>query len=1537
MELKGLYLNNIETAPPLGTWKDALNILVDSSGTAIRHEAGFLDDVTFEGNAVSAFYTPHGILIFTEKDGYSMIYLYYGENDIKLVLKDRCFNFRQHRLMDLAYVVNGEGDLIVAFTDGVESPKLVNITKADPSVELYGELSQKYELFPRITLPTISTISVIPGGRLPIGAYSIVIAGIDETHTLYNWSQLSQIVNIDIIDIDTLKPVADNGTTDNKRTNKAINLQISITSSLIKFFKIGFVINNNGVVKCYTSKEYIVSTAIMNINVLDTDDMDLAAMSDFINSKLAYKSVSNLATSNITKKLYISGLKRYTNYNYQPFANDIKIEWDLNKVVAVNRDSSDNSNYKYGSALIYDKGFMPNTICAFYIALILKGGGVYGVYHIPGREANPIDKTIIPKPFNISDRTSDDCLLDTEVMLYQTRDTCTLSSKTDVFGYGEMSYWENRDEKYPPDFPDSVSGKVLKDTPVRHHKFPSLGALMKFGFKPINYLEDLHNPVVSEVNLLFVNSITEYGIVMSQLTTIPKILKYRAKLAHTYELTINYAITITIPPNSIVNEVISVRFERRSVTNALLEYKYFVLISINETNTTYFDKVVYLTGSYTHTADIYSNETIIIYQGNDTGDFTYVPLKVISSNTLYSENDRFTVPIGLRVSNVKLPQELEGIIDGFQILYANPDLVDTNFVANSYAKQLAGIDNELYLQTHPIDIMASNPNIKPSYYTLEGVITVDTTTPPLKKIVITPTESSLGLTIGNKPGIICRIDKATIVPALNSILKNNINDYYRILSKSPKRYDEDKLYLISILNYRRNAYLDFTNKKLVSTGIVFPLSYSELESEEYVLNGGYAVMGDHVYNTYEGIDASPMQNNYDTVWSVFNPNFRTKGEGYIQDPWFYTTLLDTENQEYREQGNYYKFRTDTQLVTKYQEYEIYSPYRKYITDIKNMIAESEAFDTSGVTMNWRNFNPLSTYILPSLKGNIVALRVSGKLMYISCEKALFAASIKDVLQTESGNAFLTKGDFFDRPPVEIIPSDMGTIGNNSKAATQITTEGLVTVDRENAAIYLIGDSIKEITTPSVKDGFKSILKPTNPSFINNDDLNYIDEPSLRGGVSIADDPFNKRFIITINNSTWFDLKPTDTSIGDSDTLVMGACIISCKYFPKIELNIRKHFTIVLKDANNPIGIPIHVYARKQSSFIAGAITYDGRYNDIRDAAAMAESIKNGINTYLLANGLDESFQCYRRGLEVVIKPMLFSSSIEITNVYVNDTISYINIPNRVINRHIILYSYSYAFSYFVSRHKYSDGNYTIHSTRNGILKLVNLENSTNASLSNNKDKNIPDNQKSFIDFIFNMGGSNSARLQNVAFNATYSIENSVFNPANTYGVTSIALYTLNQCSGDIELTPNNIKQLHGFYYFNDIYDKLITQNIPFIIDGEFNKDILDGNEVSELIPNMLYITSDLNNGDYIQYNGKTYNMNGVVFRAVSGNTTFIASGSATVKTYKPWQTVSKIFSKVFVVRFTLANEGSTINTITNININFKPTRTTYAEIKNSGN
>ena len=265
-------------------------------------------------------------------------------------------------------------------------------------------------------------------------------------------------------------------------------------------------------------------------------------------------------------------------------------------------------------------------------------------------------------------------------------------------------------------------------------------------------------------------------------------------------------------------------------------------------------------------------------------------------------------------------------------------------------------------------------------------------------------------------------------------------------------------------------------------------------------------------------------------------------------------------------------------------------------------------------MNWRKFNPLATFILPSLKGDIIAIRVSAKLMYISCQKALFAASIKDVLQTESGNTFLSKGDFFDRPPVEIIPSDMGTIGNNSKSATQITTEGLVTVDRENAAIYLIGDSIKEITTPAVKDGLKALLKPDKPNFINSNDLNYIDEPNLRGGITIADDPFNKRFIITINNSTWFDLKPTDTSIRDSDTLVMGSCIISCKYYVELQLSNRKHFRLLLKNAANPNGIPIEVYAMKHPAGIPDSITYDGRPHDVRDAAIMAEAIKNGINT-----------------------------------------------------------------------------------------------------------------------------------------------------------------------------------------------------------------------------------------------------------------------------------------------------------------------------------
>ena len=1531
MELKGLYLNNIETAPSLSTWKDAVNILVDSSGMAITHETGFLFNVELEGNPVSAFYTPRGIVIFTEKDGDSYIYLHKGGNDCNLVVKDRCFNFRQNRLWDLAYVINGEGNLIIAFTDGVETPKIINIDKSDPNIELYGELAQKYELFPRISTPTLENISVIIGGRLLVGTYVITILGIDETHTSYNWSQLSPTINIDIPEIHTTKPIADNGSIENQRTNKALNLQIFINSGLIKFFKIGIILNNNKVVKCFVSKEYIVATSVSYINIVDTDDMDTASISDFINPKAIYKTVANMATSTITKKLYLSGLTTYNSFNYQPFANDIKIEWDLNKVVAINYYTTAEINYKFGSALIYDKGFIPGSVMAFYIALILKGGGIYGVYHIPGREANIGDKDLIIKPTNINNRDSDDCLLDKEVMLYQVRDTFSVSNKSNSFGYGEMSYWENRDENYTPDFPDSYSGRILKNTPVRHHKFPSSAGLMKEGFKYIQYIDDLHADTIPPLNLLSISATTIAGSVIA-VTTSPQSSTYKAKIDHKYEINIEYSNTdIILQPGEYYSETINIYFKRLTGAGGTIEKITFTLLDIYEYNSTGNPITINRNCGYTYVGDIYSDESIMITNYN-TGAITAETLDVLSLLTEYSHMDSFTTPLGIRVSNIKLPRELEGIVEGFQILYASPDLIDSNFIANTFAKQIGTDTYGLNLETHPIDVMATNLNSRPIYYNLEGTITTIVGTGGLQQLVVTPIESRYGAGAETKPGMLCSIKNAYIAPALNSILENDINDYYRIISNEPKRYVENEKYLCTIWMYRRNTYLDYVNKKLVSTGRVFPLAYKEGFSEKYIINGGHAVMTQHRYLRYSSNDTI-LEVNFETVWSTFNSYFRTKGESSIQDPWYNKQAPAPDFDQYKEQGNYYKFRSDTQLSTKYLEHEIYSPYRENITTIKNMIAESEAFDTSGVTMNWRKFNPLSTYILPSLKGDIVALRISGKLMYISCEKALFAASIKDVLQTESGNAFLTKGDFFDRPPTEVVPSDMGTIGNSSKDATQITTEGLITVDRETGSIYIVGDSIKEITTASVKDGIKQLICPNIYGIINSNDEPYIDEPSRRGGVSIVDDPYYKRLMITMNSSNWELLPPSKTQTIEG-VLYIGVCKISCKYYPELQLSNRKHFIIVFND--NGVITEVNVFSMKNNGNISESICYDGKYNDRRDKDLLAESIKNAINNFLLATGRDENYQCYGSGGEVIIRPISKDFECYVKQVLINDTINTLFIPTMIIDKKINTFSYSYGQGYFVSRHIYFNTNYTIHASRSGIFLLESTNTKTNL-YTTSYENNPGFIHKSFVDFIFNIGGSNPARLQNVAFNATYSIESSVFNPANTYGVTSIALYTLNQCSGDIELTPNNIKQLHGFYYFNDIYDKLITQNIPFIIDGEFNKDILDGNEVSELIPDMLYITSDLNNGDYIQYNGKTYNMNGVVFKAVSGNTTFIASGSATVKTYKPWQTVSKIFSKVFVVRFTLANEGSGINTITNVNINFKPTRTTYAEIKNSGN
>jgi hypothetical protein len=140
------------------------------------------------------------------------------------------------------------------------------------------------------------------------------------------------------------------------------------------------------------------------------------------------------------------------------------------------------------------KSFRRGEVYAFYISFVLKDGTETYAYHIPGREARKFarDESIGEddkfKTFSDSEvraatgfRPEEFKLQNDEAHIYQVVDT---ASYTTGYEYGDMSFWENENEKYPNtsdfivadvsgDGTPNIKPVTLAGENVRHHKFPS--------------------------------------------------------------------------------------------------------------------------------------------------------------------------------------------------------------------------------------------------------------------------------------------------------------------------------------------------------------------------------------------------------------------------------------------------------------------------------------------------------------------------------------------------------------------------------------------------------------------------------------------------------------------------------------------------------------------------------------------------------------------------------------------------------------------------------------------------------------------------------------------------------------------------------------------------------------------------------------------------------------------------------------------------------------------------------------------------------
>jgi hypothetical protein len=339
-----------------------------------------------------------------------------------------------------------------------------------------GEL----KIFPDTCHPKVTPVRVSSGGQLKAGVYQFAIAYADEEGAeLTDYFDFSQPIPIFEKKLTNLTDYV---------TNNAITVQIDHKANIFEFFNLVVAETIQGA----TTNYYLVGTYRVQQQFL-TDNIVYSG-----EYKSSFSSISPLIrtpyynTAGIVENqndiLMIADLEKEYQYNLQPLANKLKLQWET-----VQMPHGDKWDYSNPEIAYMFRTYQRDEVYAFGIKFKLKSGKYTEVFHIPGRPKSVAlqDTESIPTTntdFFIEQGDCADPLGPKERWeVYNTAGTGVSFPAVDptelekqfscaIFNdkRGEFAYWEST-EKYPCNeeiWDKDASGNILAGQPIRFHKFP---------------------------------------------------------------------------------------------------------------------------------------------------------------------------------------------------------------------------------------------------------------------------------------------------------------------------------------------------------------------------------------------------------------------------------------------------------------------------------------------------------------------------------------------------------------------------------------------------------------------------------------------------------------------------------------------------------------------------------------------------------------------------------------------------------------------------------------------------------------------------------------------------------------------------------------------------------------------------------------------------------------------------------------------------------------------------------------------------------
>lgn len=1036
-----------------GTWRAGRNALVSGQYGAITNEPGFDIIMSLPGINIGNVVLDSNLVSFFQVNGDNSE-IYIGNLTTKttiLVTSNTVFGFNVNFPISGEYYRNSKGEIIISFTDNNMPPRIIN------TVTNYGTAIDKLtRVYLKYTIPTLTSSQITDsGGSLLTGSHYISTAyvDIDNAQTPYT-PALGPFYITDNLRSE-IGPNYD-GAVAGQLTSKALTLNFTDIDTDYTYLVVTLISKIDGIITAKQIKKVAISGTTLSTTILGSENEGVVALEDIIIGPDVFSKVESM--TQLQNQLLFANLSKEDKIAFQLSALDITISYEQTTASIA---STDDTNPKLNP----QRGFMHNEVYALFIHLVKNDGTITQGFHIPGRPVAVYNNSNFPE-FN--------GIYENQVVTVASGDHITRAvgiggSSSKIFQFFEtsdnsgastnMQYWENEET-----YPISDEFGVLSGQPVRHHKFPTL-AHIKDIYYPSN--GEFGKSILSRLNIKVSNVTLPEGYIGYFISAAKRNVNNSTIIAQDLMLYSGrrdrFATTDQLYWTSAGNWTVSTDSQSN-----IQDYTYLRLHS--------FDLLIDRPAA----APNYVESEFIIYNRDITVPYNFSSKtggSILQSGGTYTNPSSGAPAIpslnGVTLSDDNRRQDLLLI-----------DETKGNVIVSSstYKRRFSGCSDFKYLPNNVQSGLGALMNLQ-----AEECATV--------KLANGEIYGLNGLVLhGYSTNSGRRIPQFTDGVGTGGV-------------------SEELSYLYNLKQYRQDVYPNMFSQDLF---IIHPnmISPTNSSTESSVL-GGDIIVSDMSFFTYgpqgpgdsnqlRGVRVARRHIVETVNFASFRYISSEESSAFYPeiDPFPYMMFDKTA------EVNKFAYNKDYSSVNDINSLTVNDPIQNLQINtlfpyriIRSRIGQVEE---NGIN-DWRTFPVSDYYEMPKNRGPIINIKGYGDNLIINQRYALFRTRNKIELATNVGKVVAGTGDIFEITPEEMAPTEEGYAGCQHKFSCLLTKGGYFFIDAEQGKIFLLGNSLTEI---SVRDN--SIYFFDNLSGVN-------DNPFTDTGYTIGWDSEYNRILLSKTN------------------------------------------------------------------------------------------------------------------------------------------------------------------------------------------------------------------------------------------------------------------------------------------------------------------------------------------------------------------------------------------------------------------------------------